>query len=198
MDAAARIDAYIAGKADFARPILEHIRAMMARHAPDAEEAVKWGTPSWTYRGKLLAGMAAFKEHATFGFWRGGEVAGEAASREAMGQFGRLRTIADLPGEAALAAMIAKAKMLIDEGAPPPRQTKHPKPVLEMPGDLAAALAADPAAQAAYDGFSPSARRDYLEWVIEARRPETRARRIEQAVAQMAEGKTRHWKYQNC
>lgn len=193
-----RIDAYIARQPDFARPILEHLRALVATHVPEAEETIKWSAPGWTYRGKLLCGMAAFKQHAAFNFWRGEEVAGEAASRDAMGQFGKIASLADLPPDAEIAAMLAKAEALIDSGAPTARAVKHPKPALAMPDDLRAALGANPAAAATYAGFPPSCRRGYLEWVIEAKRPETRARRIEQAVAQMAEGKTRNWKYQNC
>jgi len=192
-----RVDDYIERQADFARPILEHIRAIIHAASPDIDEAIKWGMPAFTYKGKQLAGMAAFKAHATLGFWNRGAVRGEAAKSGAMGDFGRITSIADLPGEAELTALVHKAMALIDAGAKPVRN-KTAKPGLEMPDDLAAALAANPAAQATYDGFPPSCRREYLEWVIEAKRPETRARRIAQAVAMMAEGKRRNWKYESC
>jgi uncharacterized protein YdeI (YjbR/CyaY-like superfamily) len=195
-----RIDAYIDGKAAFARPILQHLRAAVHRAVPDAEETLRWSMPSFTYRGRILCGMAAFKAHATFGFWQGREVAGDVRRDGAMGQFGRLTSIADLPEDAELEAMIRKAAELIasEAAAPRPARPKAAKPELVMPDDLATALAASPAAQASYDGFPPSARRDYLEWVLDAKQPATRAKRIAQAVEWMADGKRRHWKYQNC
>lgn len=196
MNRDARIDAYIERQADFARPILEHIRAVMHRACPQAEEAIKWGMPAFLYKGKQFAGLAAFKAHATLGFWRRSET-GEETKSGAMGDFGRLASIADLPDEADLTARVHQAMALIDAGAKTIRNTA-PKPQLDMPDDLAAALAANPAAQAAYEGFPPGSRREYLEWVIEAKRPETRASRIAQAVEQMAEGKKRNWKYERC
>lgn len=126
------------------------------------------------------------------------EVTGNDRSEDGMGEFGKLTSLADLPENAALEAMIRKAAALIDSGTKAPRPFKHPKPELVMPGDFGAALAANGAAQAAYDDFPPSARRDYLEWVTEAKRPETRAVRIAQAVEWIAEGKRRNWKYEKC
>jgi uncharacterized protein YdeI (YjbR/CyaY-like superfamily) len=192
-----RIDSYIDGKAAFARPILRHLRAAVHRAVPDVEETLRWSMPSFTYKGQILCSMAAFKEHAVFGFWRGKEVAGDE-STSAMGQFGRLTSIADLPDEATLETMIRKAATLIDSGTRAPRPVKHPKPELAMPDDLASALAANGAAQASYDGFPHSAKRDYLEWVLGAKQPTTRAKRIAQAIEWMAEGKKRNWKYEKC
>ncbi|HEV2568613.1 YdeI/OmpD-associated family protein [Sphingomonas sp.] len=193
-----RVDAYIDGKPAFARPILQHLRAAVHRACPGVEETLRWSMPSFTYKGQILCQMAAFKSHATFGFWRGKEVSGEDESRSAMGQFGRLTSIADLPSDAELDALIGKAVALIDSGMKARRPVKHPKPELTMPADLAEALSASPAAQATYDAFPPSCRRDYLEWVVEAKRPETRAKRVAQAVEWMAEGKRRNWKYEKC
>ena len=195
----ARIDAYIARQADFARPILEHLRAAIHSACPEAEETLKWSMPHFLYKGQMLAGMAAFKAHATFGFWRAKEVLGETgAERDAMGQFGRLTSVADLPADDVLSALIRKAMALTDSGARPARAKGAPKPDLETPPELATALAANPAAKAAFDGFPPSGRREYVEWVAEAKRPETREKRIRQAVEWMAEGKRRNWKYENC
>lgn len=193
-----RLDSYIAGKAAFAQPILEHLRAAVHRAVPEVEETLRWSMPSFSYRGKILCQMAAFKEHAAFGFWRGEEVAGEEGASDAMGQFGRLASVADLPDQATLDALIRKAAALVDSGAHAPRPVKDPKPALDMPEDLALALAASPAAQATFDAFPPSARRDYLEWVLDAKQPATRTKRISQAVEWMAEGKKRHWKYEKC
>lgn len=192
-----RIDSYIEGKADFARPILRHLRAAVHRACPDVEETIRWSMPSFGYKGQILCQMAAFKAHAAFGFWRSKDVTGKDAS-DGMGEFGKLASVADLPGDAALDALIGKAMALIDSGTKAPRPVKHARPELTMPADFAAALAANGAAQAAYDRFPPGARRDYLEWIIEAKRPETRASRIAQAVEWIAEGKRRNWKYEKC
>lgn len=192
-----RFDAYIAKQADFARPILERIRDAMHAACPEVEEGLKWGMPHFSYKNRPMAGMAAFKAHATLGFWHRSEVRGEEAKPGAMGDFGRLTGVADLPDEAALAAMVHKSMALIDAGAKPVRNKTARAPI-EMPEDFRTALAASPAAQETYDGFPPSCRREYLEWVTEAKRPETRQKRIAQAVEMMAEGKRRHWKYQDC
>lgn len=193
-----RIDGYIEAKAPFARPILNHLRTAVHRAVPGVDETLRWSMPSFTYKGRILCQMAAFKEHAVFGFWRGTEGAGGEESASAMGQFGRLTSIADLPPAAELDALIRKAADLIDSGEKAPRPVKHPKPELAMPDDFAAALAASAPAQATYDSFPPSARRDYLEWVLDAKQSATRVKRIAQAVEWMAEGKRRHWKYEKC
>lgn len=192
-----RVDAYIARAQPFAQPILTHLRALVHGHAPGAEETLKWGVPHFTLGGQNLAGMAAFKAHATFGFWRDEEVTGGPRDTGAMGSMGRLASLADLPDDAAMAAMIARAVQLCAAGKPkrPPRPPKAP---LDLPEDLAAALAVNATTQAYWDGFAPGQRRDYIEWVIEAKREETRAKRIETIVAQVAEGKDRNWKYKGC
>jgi uncharacterized protein YdeI (YjbR/CyaY-like superfamily) len=194
-----RIDAYIARQAEFARPILEHLRSAVHAACPEAEETLKWSMPHFQYKGQMFAGMAAFKAHATFGFWRAKDVLGETgAERDAMGQFGRLTSLADLPPDDVLAALIGKAKAVTDAGARPARPKPAPKPELETPRELQTALDANSAARATFDSFPPSCRRDYVEWVVEAKRPETRDKRIAQAVEWMAEGKRRNWKYEKC
>ena len=194
-----RVDAYIARQADFARPILDHLRAAVAAACPEAEEAIKWGMPHFLYRGRILAGMAAFKAHAAFNFHGGHAVVGETeAARGAMGQFGKLRTVEDLPPPDALAALIRKAMAAAEIGESRRRPAGQAKPELETPPDLAAALDANPPARAAFDAFPPGCRREYVAWVVEAKRPETRARRIAQATEWIAEGKRRNWKYENC
>ena len=199
MSADPRIDAYIARQADFARPILEHLRAAVHSACPEAEETLKWSMPHFLYKGQMLAGMAAFKAHATFGFWRAKEVLGETgAERDAMGQFGRLASVADLPPDDVLRGLIRKAMALTDSGSRPARAKPGPKPELETPPELDSALSANPAARATFDGFPPSCRREYVQWVVEAKRAETRDKRIAQAVEWMAEGKRRNWKYENC
>jgi uncharacterized protein YdeI (YjbR/CyaY-like superfamily) len=194
-----RIDSYVARQADFARPILEHLRAAIHAACPEAEETIKWSMPHFLYKGQMLAGMAAFKAHATFGFWRAKEVLGETgAERDAMGQFGRLTALTDLPPDEILHGLIRKAMALTDSGDRPARPKAAPKPEPETPPELDSALSANPAARAAFDGFPPSGRREYVEWVAEAKRPETRSKRVAQAVEWMAEGKRRNWKYEKC
>jgi len=195
----ARIDAYIAQGAAFARPILQSIRATVARHCPDAQETIKWGMPAWTYRGQLLCSMAAFKAHATFGFWRGAEVTGEAGlAKDAMGQFGRMTAPDDLPDDATFGALIARAMALIDSGTTAPRALRHPRAEIAMPADFQDALDADARAAKTFAAFAPGHRREYLEWIVEAKRPETRGRRIVQAIEWLAEGRRRNWKYEQC
>ena len=193
-----RIDAYIARQADFARPILEHLREAVHAACPDCEETLKWSAPAFLYKGEQLAMMAAFKAHATFGFWKGSLVTGDNDKQmSAMGQFGRLTAVDDLPEDDTLHGLIRKAMDLTDQGVKPAR-TKHAKADIPMPDDFRTALDAEPKAAATFDGFPPGARRDYLEWITEAKRSETREKRIVQAVEWMAEGKKRHWKYESC
>jgi uncharacterized protein YdeI (YjbR/CyaY-like superfamily) len=193
-----RIDAYIARKPPFARPILEHIRARVHALVPEAEETLKWSAPAFTIGGKILLIMAAFKAHAVLNFWRGQELRGAAAEADAMGQFGKLKSLDDLPSEKELDALILKAAELTAR-APVPRKPKHgPKPPPDLHPEFAAALNAAPKAKAALDSFPPSAERDYLEWIAEAKQPATRAKRIETAIDWLNEGKRRNWKYQNC
>jgi uncharacterized protein YdeI (YjbR/CyaY-like superfamily) len=193
-----RTDAYIAKAQPFARPILEHIRERVHAAAPEAEETTKWGAPAFTVDGKILLIMAAFKAHAVINFWRGQELRGEQANADAMGQFGKLKSVGDLPPDAELDRLIREASDLA-KGAPAPRKAKHaPKPPPELHPEFAAALAKAPRARAAFDSFSPSAQRDYLEWVSEAKQDATRTKRIATAIEWLSEGKKRHWKYQNC
>ena len=193
-----RIDAYIDRQAAFAKPILRHLRETVHAACPDCEETLKWSSPTFMYRGEMLAGMAAFKGHATFGFWRGSLVVGDTGEQmSAMGQFGRLTSVDDLPARGVLEALIGKAMKLTEEGVKPPRN-KHKKEPFAVPQDMRAALDANAAAAATFDGFPPSAQRDYVDWITEAKRDETRTRRLAQAVEWLAEGKRRNWKYENC
>ena len=196
-----RIDAYIAKSAGFARPILTYLREVVHAACPDVEETMKWSRPHFLYKG-LLCGMSAFKEHCAFGFWNGSLIVGkgETETDEGMGQFGRITKLSDLPSKKALTAYIKKAMELNEAGVKSPTRSKpkaaKPEPV--APDDLAAALDRHPAARAAFDGFSPSHKREYIEWITEARTQATRTRRIETAVEWIAEGKPRNWKYMNC
>jgi uncharacterized protein YdeI (YjbR/CyaY-like superfamily) len=189
-----RVDAYIAGKPDFARPILTHLRALIHQAAPGVEETIKWGRPFFTLDGRMLGMMSAFKAHCIFGFWRS-EMGGPDRGESAGGDYGRITSLADLPPDDVVIGQIAAAVAQI--AIPPTKRVRaEPKPALETPPDLAEALAAEPTARAAFDGFPPSARREYVEWIVEAKRAETRAGRIAKAVGQMREGHRLHHKYQ--
>jgi uncharacterized protein YdeI (YjbR/CyaY-like superfamily) len=193
-----RVDAYIEKAAPFARPILNRIRRAVHAGCPRVEETIKWGMPAFHYNGPLC-GMAAFKAHATLGFWKGsllrtgGATLGKSTER-AMGQFGRLAKVDDLPGQRALVALVRQAATLNDDGVKLVR-TRKPKAALPTPRDLMAALRKDRAALRTFQEFSPGHRREYVEWILEAKREETRIRRIETAVVWMSKGRGRNWKY---
>jgi uncharacterized protein YdeI (YjbR/CyaY-like superfamily) len=189
-----RVDSYIDNAAAFARPILAHLRAAVHTGCPQVVETIKWGMPFFVHEGKNLAFMAAFKAHAGFGFWRGREVVDAGKGNEAMGQFGRLTQASDLPGKRELARLVKDAVTLAAaKAAPKPKASARSAP--ELPDDLARALARNADAQAAFEAFAPSHRRDYIEWIVEAKRDETRERRLMQTIEWLAEGKTRHWKH---
>lgn len=189
-----RIDAYIASAQPFARPILERVRERVHAVMPDVEEAMKWSHPTYLKNGKIVLGTAAFKEHAAVNFWRGSEL-GLARSGEAMGQLGKLTSVADLPHD--LDSMIAKAAD-VSVAPAPAKAKKAPKPMPDLHPDFAAALDKAPKAKAIMDAFPPSCRREYLEWVAEAKQDATREKRIASAIEWLSEGKRRNWKYENC
>jgi uncharacterized protein YdeI (YjbR/CyaY-like superfamily) len=191
-----RIDAYIAGSADFAHPILTHIREVVHEACPDVEETLKWRNPSFMYEG-LLCGMAAFKAHAVLGFWKGTLIQVDRnKSLEAAGSFGRITKVSDLPPKRVLIGYLKQAMELNANGVKAPvKHDRPPKKALKTPGDLRTALAKNRRASAAYAAFSPSAKREYAEWISEAKTAATRAKRVATAVEWISEGKRRNWKY---
>ena len=194
-----RIDAYIERAAPFAQPILAHVRELVHEACPQVEESIKWGMPSFSHAGGILCGMAAFKQHASFGFWKHALVVGEGEPRDGMGSYGKMTSLQDLPPKKRLLAHIRKAMQLNEDGVKAPAARKSaPKSPPETPDDLAAALKENKPAQATFDAFPPGCKRDYIEWIVEAKREDTRAKRLAQAVEWMAEGKRRNWKYENC
>ena len=196
-----RIDAYIANAGSFAQPILKRLRKIVHTACPDVQETIKWSCPNFTYGGSILCNMAAFKEHVTFGFWHQGMktalAEAGAKSDDAMGSFGRIQKVEDLPNEATLVRLIQQAMTLNGSGGPS-RPKPKPKAELPVPAPLAAALKANPAANVQFTKFSPSHRREYIEWITEAKRDETKQKRIGTAVEWLAAGKSRNWKYENC
>jgi uncharacterized protein YdeI (YjbR/CyaY-like superfamily) len=187
-----RTDAYIAKSADFAKPILKHLRQLVHKGCPEVEETIKWSMPHFDYKGPL-AGMAAFKAHCAFGFWKGSLIV--PGSKEAMGQFGCITKLSDLPPDKVLIGYVQKAARLNEEGVKVPRPLKHEKKDIPMPADLAAALKKNAKARATFEIFRPSHKREYLEWITEAKAEATRKKRLATAIEWMAEGKPRHWKY---
>lgn len=191
-----RIDAYIERSAEFAKPILTHLREVVHSACPDVEETMKWSSPTFMYHG-MLCGMSAFKQHCAFGFWKGALIVdtGDEAL-QAMGQFGRITSVRDLPSKRVLAGLVKKACRLNEEGAKVPRPLERQGRVaLAPPPDLATALRRNAKARTAFEKFSPGHKREYIEWITEAKREETRKRRLAQAIEWMSEGKSRHWKH---
>ena len=159
---------------------------------------MKWSMPAYTVDGKIVLMTPAFKAHAALNFWRGQEIGDGQPKAGAMGQFGKLTSVDDLPPDRELDSLIREAAALA-KTAPAPRKPKHePKPAPELHPDFAAALAKAPKAKATLEAFPPSAQRDYFEWIVEAKQDATREKRIATAVEWLSEGKRRHWKYQNC
>jgi len=193
-----RVDAYIASKGAFAQPILTHLRDLLHTRCRAIEETIKWSMPFFTYKGELLANMAAFKAHAAFGFWDRFNLA-TGQEGDAMGQYGRITDVATLPDDAVLIAALDKALAMIDAGDRPKRgANRTPKPEAVVPAALADELARDDDLAAKWNAFAPSCRREYCEWISDAKRDETRAKRIAQTIAQTREGKKMNWKYENC
>lgn len=186
-----RVDSYIAKAAPFAQPILTHLRAVVAKSLPEADETIKWSMPHWMVGGKNVAGMSAFKAHCAF------VIHGDGRQGDAMGQYGKIATMADLPTDTSLIAKLHDARDRLAAGQPK-KAKAPPKPEIPMPDDFAAALGAGGAAKDNFAHFAPSHRREYLEWVTTAKAEATRAKRIAQAVEWIAEGKKRNWKYENC
>ena len=188
-----RVDAYIEKAPAYSRPILKKLRAMFHEADPTLVENIKWGNPTFEKKG-IVAGMGAFKEHVAFGFWHAPRMKdphGLFAGAPKKSPYAiKVARVDELPPARVLAAYVKDAVRLDGQGL-----KKRTKPPLKPPADLLAALKKNRKAKATFDGFSPSRRRDYIEWVTSAKRDATRTKRIETAVAWLAEGKPRNWKY---
>jgi uncharacterized protein YdeI (YjbR/CyaY-like superfamily) len=203
-----KVDAYLARAQPFAQPIMEHLRQLVHKACPEVEETIKWSRPFFEYRGAILCNMSAFKEHCSFGFWgeemsvvlRGAKVLRE----DGMGSLGRITSLKNLPSDKQMLGWLRQAAEFVDSGrytspiAARRRVVKAPKPVLETPPEFARALKRNKKAAAVFAAFSPSCKREYIEWITDAKRAETRDKRIATAVEWIAEGKQRNWKYQAC
>lgn len=195
-----RVDAYIGKSADFAKPILNHLRKIVHSACPECEETMKWSFPHFDYKG-MLCSMAAFKQHCAFGFWKaalifGSDDAAKARNENAMGHFGRITSLDDLPSDKTIVALIKKAVRLNDHGIKTPAKPKSKvTKEIVIPSYFMTALRKDKKALATFNEFSLSHKREYVEWVVGAKTDETRERRLEQAIIWMHEGKSRNWKY---
>jgi len=194
-----RVDAYIDRSAQFARPILKHLRTLVHKAAPGVGETIKWGVPSFDYKG-MMCNMAAFKEHCAFGFWKASLMKDSKAlfsrmGKLGLGHMGQIRSLADLGPDAVMLRMIREAARLNDEGAANDPRRKAKTVVVKVPPVLSRALSGNKKAKLTFDSFSPSNKRDYADWITEVKTPETRAKRLETAIQWLAEGKPRNWKY---
>jgi uncharacterized protein YdeI (YjbR/CyaY-like superfamily) len=194
-----RVDAYIAKSPGFARPILTYLRGVVHEGCPDVVETMKWSTPTFDHRG-ILCSIAAFKQHCVFGFWKaplltldGKPLVEKMAS--GAGQFGKLTTVKDLPTRAKLLKLVKDAAKLNESGVAVERAPRAPARPVQVPADLTRALRANASARTAFAAFSPSHKREYVEWIVEAKTAETRQRRLDTALEWMSEGKPRNWKY---
>jgi len=195
------IDAYIAKSADFAKPILLHIRELVHKACPDVEEKMKWSFPHFDYKGEMMCSMAAFKQHAVFGFWKASlmkdpVLVENAKSEVAMGHLGRLTSLKDLPSDKKILAWIKEAMTLTDKGIKLVKTKPTEKKELVVPDHFKKALSKNKKAAATFNKFPPSHKKEYVQWITEAKTEETRNSRMATALEWMAEGKTRLWKYE--
>jgi len=195
-----QVDAYIAKAQPYATPILNHIRELVHAACPEVEEKMKWSFPHFDYKGEMMCSMAAFKNHAVFGFWKAKlmkdkSLQSMAESESAMGHSGKLTSLKDLPSDKKFTAWVKEAMKLNEEGKKLPSKEKKPVKLLQAPGYLEKALKKNKKAQAAFDAFPPSHRNEYIAWFEEAKTEETRNKRLAQGIEWMAEGKSRNWKY---
>jgi uncharacterized protein YdeI (YjbR/CyaY-like superfamily) len=194
-----RVDAYIEKSADFAKPVLIHLRKLIHKASPKVSETVKWGMPAYEYKG-LVCGLAAFKQHCTFGFWKEKllDYDGFSSEKTAMGSFGRITSKKDLPPDDVIVKLIQRAVELNEKGVKTAKKAPATKKELVVPKDLKKALALDAAAKATFDSFSYSHKKEYVEWIEEAKTDATREKRLATTIEWLAEGKDRNWKYKNC
>ncbi len=190
-----RVDAYIARAPEHAKPVLEYLRATVHETVPDVIEEIKWQMPHFTYKG-MFCGMGAFKNYSVFGFWKAKLVLGDGIkSVRLTDQLGELKTVADLPPKKQLVAYLKKAKELNDSGTKVIRKPPAPKKPMRTPAFVAAALKKNKKAATTFAAFPPSHKREYLEWLTDAKTEGTRQRRLAQALEWLSEGKPRNWKY---
>jgi uncharacterized protein YdeI (YjbR/CyaY-like superfamily) len=188
-----RVDAYIKRAAPFARPILKRLRKIVHIGCPDVEETIKWNSPFFEHK-RIICFMAAFKGHCAFGFWKGSLIFG-ANNKGAMGHFGRITSISDLPNAKTLAGYVRKAAELNESGVKKSRPRSRAKQKVSVPADLKTALQKNAKARKTFEIFSYSHKKEYVKWITDAKRDETRKRRLQTAIEWLAQGKPQNWKY---
>ncbi len=193
-----RIDAYISKSAEFAKPILHHLRKLVHEACPDTVETIKWGMPFFDYKGPLC-NLASFKQHCSFGFWKSALMKDALElknnNQQAMGNLGKITSVDDLPTDKKLKGWIKEAKKLNDEEVKLPKRKKNTKKEIEMPAEFEAALNKNKKALATFSNLSPSHKHEYLEWITEAKTGDTKNKRITSTIELLSDGKSRHWKY---
>jgi uncharacterized protein YdeI (YjbR/CyaY-like superfamily) len=194
-----RVDAYIEKSADFAKPVLSHLRKLIHKACPDIVETIKWSMPAFEHHG-MLCNFAAFKQHCAFGFWKQSLMESDAfpANKTAMGTFGRLTSVKDLPNDKVMIGLIRQAMELNEKGVKVRKKPAAPKTELIVPTDLTKALSKNKSAKSAFEKFSYSHRKEYIQWIEEAKTEATRNKRLATTVEWLSEGKSRNWKYENC
>ncbi|AEA42884.1 YdeI/OmpD-associated family protein [Fluviicola taffensis] len=196
-----RITNYISKSADFAQPILTQLREIVHDFCPEVEEGMKWSMPFFMYHGKILCSMASFKNHCSFGFWLHSEMSDlhrlfKRSAEGGMGSLGKITSPDDLPKDDQLGAYILEAMNLIEQGTIPRElNPKFKKPLTEIPAELIALLESEPKAKVVFESLPPSHQREYIHWIAEAKREETKQRRLQQTIENLLEGKSKDWKY---
>lgn len=188
-----RVDTYIKRAQPFAQPILKHLRKIVHAGCPQGQETIKWRMPFFEHQGPICF-MSAFKQHAAFGFWRGKLLFGDE-DKGAMGHFGRLTSIKDLPPKGKLIGYVRKAAELNERGTKRSRPKLDPQRKVAVPSDLKSALAKNGKARKTFDAFSYSHRKEYVEWITGAKREETRTKRLRTAIEWLSKGKPQNWRY---
>jgi uncharacterized protein YdeI (YjbR/CyaY-like superfamily) len=194
------VSTYIANSAEFAQPILIELRAIIHNFCPEVVETIKWNFPVFVYKDSILCNMASFKEHCSFGFWLGSLMKDPhgiflRTEQGGMGDLGKLKSLNDLPDPSKLGASILEAMQLTDAGMKLPKKPKKDTTELKIPNELTKALAEHAAAKTVFDNFSYSHKREYVDWLNEAKTEETLNKRLETTILNLLEGKPKEWKY---
>lgn len=196
-----KVDDYIAKRPDFAKPILNHLRELFHKAHPAFEEKIKWGVPSFDHKG-IVANMAAFKEHCALVFWKASLMKDPhkifaKEGKSGMGHLGKIKSLKDLPSDKILIQYIKEAVNLNENGIKLPSKKENKKD-LEIPSYFKSALKSLPDGKKAweiFENFSYSNKKEYIDWLNDAKTESTRKKRLETAVKWISEGKIRNWKY---
>jgi uncharacterized protein YdeI (YjbR/CyaY-like superfamily) len=206
MNRSQEVDSYINSSADFAKPILNHLRDLVHNSCPDVVEVIKWGFPNFEYKGQILCSLSAFKKHCSFGFWLGNEMEDpdsilQQIGKTAMGHLGQLKSSNDLPSDEIITKYITQAMKLSEVGKKKNKLSAEIKRnsisvTPEVPEYFQQILEQEPEAKLNFEKFSNSCKREYIDWIVEAKTEKTRVKRMNEAIELLKEAKQRNWKYQ--